>query len=381
MIVHGSASLHEVLGDFVAYRSLRAFDARLHPASQDTDRANGGLVFAPRKCDPVYGAAVVKLLTRARAIEPPYAPLSHLLYVGDSYVNDVAAFRSIAAAAGWSGIAFIGNETSLPMSLSIEAGEGGIAVVSSNHWSAVADLDRLANDRGIPIDASTAVIVDIDKTALGARGRNDAVIDLARRSALRHTLAAYLGTRDDARIDEIYDEANRIDMHPLTGDNQDAVAYVTLMVAGGGLSIPALREGLANGSIDGFDAVLSLVNTRVNELLPPLQSAHKRVLACRVAGDPTPFKAFRRREYIETIARMGNSHSTSALQVLSEEIVITQEVWTSMRRWKDQGALLFGLSDKPDEACHAAGDNTSPFRQPPIHQAVTHSVGEGSDRL
>ena len=151
------------------------------------------------------------------------------------------------------------------------------------------------------------------------------------------------------------------------------------MIATGGLSIPVLREGLADGSIDGFDAVLSLVNARVDKLPPPLQSAHKRVLACRVAGDPTPFKAFRRREYIETIARMGNSLSTSASQVLSEEIVITQEVWASMRRWKDQGALLFGLSDKPDEACHAARDSTSASRQP-IHRAVTHSVGEGSDR-
>ena len=378
MIVHGRASLHEVLGDFVAYRSLQAFDARLHPTSQHAD---GGLGFAPRKCDLAYGAAVVNLLTRARAIEPPHAPLRHLLYVGDSHVNDVAAFRSIAAAAGWPGIAFIGNETSLPTSLSIEEGDGEVAVISSNRWLAVADLDRLATNRGIPIDASTAVIVDIDKTVLGARGRNDAVIDSARRSALRHTLAALLGTRDDVRIDEIYDDVNQVDMHPLTGDNQDAVAYVTLMVASEGLSIQTLQSGLEDGSINGFDAVLSLVNDRIDKLQLPLQSVHKRVLACRIAGDPTPFKAFRRREYIETIARMGNSTSTSAHQVLSEEIVITQEVWTSMHRWKDQGALLFGLSDKPDEACHAAGDSTTASRQP-IHRAVTHSVGmeEGSDR-
>jgi hypothetical protein len=48
---------------------------------------------------------------------------------------------------------------------------------------------------------------------------------------------------------------------------------------------------------------------------------------------------------------MGQSQGgDSAEQLLADEIVITQEVREMALRWKERGALLFGLSDKPDEA-------------------------------
>ena len=54
----------------------------------------------------------------------------------------------------------------------------------------------LAED-GAALDARTAVIVDIDKTALGARGRNDKSIDHARITAIEATLAEAIGPAFD----------------------------------------------------------------------------------------------------------------------------------------------------------------------------------------
>ena len=39
--------------------------------------------------------------------------------------------------------------------------------------------------------------------------------------------------------------------------------------------------------------------------------------------------------------------------LLQNEIVLTQEVRAAALRWRKNGALLFGLSDKPDEAIHS----------------------------
>jgi hypothetical protein len=58
-----------------------------------------------------------------------------------------------------------------------------------------------------------------------------------------------------------------------------------------------------------------------------------------------------------------------------EEIVITQEVRELALEWRSRGALLFGLSDKPDEASLP----TPELEQQgylPLHRSVTHLVGE-----
>jgi hypothetical protein len=43
--------------------------------------------------------------------------------------------------------------------------------------------------------------------------------------------------------------------------------------------------------------------------------------------------------------------------------------------WRSQGATLFGLSDKPDEAALPA-EELSSASYPALHQAITHSIGE-----
>ena len=94
-------------------------------------------------------------------------------------------------------------------------------------------------------------------------------------------------------------------------------------------------------------------------------------------GDfPRTFKAFRRNEYRTTVARFSHLPDDTPLEtLLEEEIVITQEVREQALAWKARGALLFGLSDKPDEASIPTPALAAQgFKS--IHQTPMHIVGE-----
>jgi len=65
-----------------------------------------------------------------------------------------------------------------------------------------------------------------------------------------------------------------------------------------------------------------------------------------------------------------------AAELLEKEIVVTQEVREIVLAWRKRGALLFGLSDKPDEASIPMDDLAAQGYQA-IHQVSTHAVGEG----
>jgi hypothetical protein len=92
-------------------------------------------------------------------------------------------------------------------------------------------------------------------------------------------------------------------------------------------------------------------------------------------GDPTPFKEFRFNEYLATVASMGSmDDSTPVEELLSKVITITQEVRHAALGWKEAGALLFGLSDKPDEASIPSAELASQGYQA-IHQVETDVVG------
>jgi hypothetical protein len=55
--------------------------------------------------------------------------------------------------------------------------------------------------------------------------------------------------------------------------------------------------------------------------------------------------------------------------------VITQEVRERAADWHFRGALLFGVSDKPDEASLPPDDLAAQGYQP-IHRTETDAVGE-----
>ena len=382
MMLFGKTSVSEFLGDFVVYRNLVPVDDRL--SGLDVIRSKIGLPAGrlPRKSEPDYARVIVHMITQARDLNASGAKIERLLYVGDTRLNDGTAFANICAAGQWPGLAFIGAETDAPESVQwarIPAEKPKIddpELMLANRWSALSQFDELCAERGFRIDASTAVIVDLDKTALGARGRNAHVIDQARVDAVRITVADLLGDAfDSAAFRTAYDELNQQVYHPFTADNQDYLAYVCLILGSGLFEVDRIVTEIRAGQLETFVQFIARVDEQADTLEPNLATIHADILANVRAGDPTPFKSFRFNEYETTVSRLGQLHDTAPVEkMLADEIVITQEVRSQALAWRANGALLFGLSDKPDEASIPSPVLAAQGYRA-IHQTVTHAVG------
>lgn len=376
MKIYGRTAVSEFLGDRVVYRNLAPADGRL-PALADFREEiglpGGGI---PRKSEPDYARAIVHLLRQARALDAPGVALERLIFIGDTRLNDGTAFTNICQAGGWPGLAFIGSETADPPRVEVVPVAAGQSLYLANRWTALADFDRYCAEQGFPVDEATAVVVDLDKTALGARGRNAHVIDQARVLAVHHTVARLLGGAfDEVAFRTAYDQLNQVEFHPFTSDNQDYLAYICLILGSGLVDLATLMEDVRAGRMASFKQFIAWVEEQADVLAPGLAGIHRDIFGNVQAGDPTPFKVFRRNEYRTTVERMGRLDDSAPVEaLLADEIVITQEVRALALDWRARGALLFGLSDKPDEASFPTSELAGQGYVP-IHRAETHAVG------
>jgi hypothetical protein len=370
MKLFGKAAISDFLDDRIVYRNLVPADKRLPGLSTLGPQVGLAPGRVPRKSEPDYARVIVTLLQQASS-----QPIERLLFIGDTRLNDGTAFANICRAGGWPGIAFIGSETADPPRVELVANEDHILYLS-NRWSALYDLDQFCTKRSFVVDEQTAVVVDLDKTALGARGRNAHVIDQARVQAVRDTVAGLLGDGfDETAFLTAYDRLNRVKYHAFTTDNQDYLAYICLILGTGLYELEGVETAVAQGQLTSFGQFIEQVNRRANELPPALTAIHREIYANAQAGDPTPFKAFRRTEYQTTVGRMGHlPDNTPVERLLAEEILITREVLAMCLAWRRQGALLFGLSDKPDEAS-LPPDELVAQGYAPIHRQPTHVIG------
>jgi hypothetical protein len=384
MKIYGRTSVHEFLGDFVVYRNLIPLDERLPALDDVRERARVPEGVTPRKSEAAYARVIVQLLCAARALDTPNPTprIERLIYVGDTRMNDGTAFVNIARAGGWPGLAFIASENDDAAEVEISQEADG-AIYLTNRWAAIADaasrpsFEEFCQGRDFPIDEETAIIIDLDKTALGARGRNDHVINQARVEAVRQTVGDLLGDDfDPKRFQVAYDKLNQTEFHLFTVDNQDYLAYICLILGSGLYQLEQLVERVHANRMRSFAQFIAEVDNRADDLPTALREIHDRVYRREQAGDPTPFKAFRYNEYQATVDRMGClGDDASVGDLLASEIVITQEVRKAALRWKKQGALLFGLSDKPDEAS-VPSNELAARGYLAIHRVETHAVGE-----
>jgi hypothetical protein len=246
----------------------------------------------------------------------------------------------------------------------------------ANRWSLLKNFDSYLALHDIPIDENTAIILDLDKTCLGARGRNDQVINQARVEAAFTTVKDLIGdTFDAAAFEQSYNLFNEPEFHPFTTDNQDYLVYICLIVSAGLFEREQLAKDIRGGKVFRFDQFLIDVEMQADKLPTGVYEIHEDVFARMRQGDPTPFKAFRAQEYLATVAHMGQLDKAVPMdERLSQEIVITQEVRERASNWLFKGALLFGLSDKPDEASVPSEAQTSQGYLP-IHKVETSIVG------
>jgi hypothetical protein len=106
-----------------------------------------------------------------------------------------------------------------------------------------------------------------------------------------------------------------------------------------------------------------------------LAAVHADVWQSVQAGDPTPFKAFRYNEYLTTIARFGDLPGAAVEQILNQRITINQEVRHTALALRQRRVLIFGVSDKPDEASLPTQAQAEQGMKP-LHRLETLAVGE-----
>ncbi len=361
------ASLHDFLGDLVVYRNLEPADRRLRSPQPPPQGWGGARASIPRKAEPAYAQAVLRILDQAQALRSAQR-LERLIYIGDTAMNDGQAIRNLGQLLPTYG--FIGHER-LEEGKRVEVESG---IMLANRWAALADFVHFLQGEGFAFDDTTAALIDLDKTAFGAKGRNSQVIDAARVEAVRRTTEEVLGGAfDEATFHPIYNELKQPAYHPFTADNQDYLAYICLMVSGGVYDFSQLLTDLESQRLSTFAQFIEACAERAigDELAP----VHREVYANFRRGDPTPFKSFRYREYEETVRRMDRlPDDVEAGRLLDEEIVITPEVANVCRFLREKRVLLFGLTDKPDEASIPRPDLTEQGYLP-LHRVTMKVVG------
>ncbi len=343
------ATLAEFLGDAVVFRSLDPLDPRLPRYAESARRRGLPPGAVPRKSQAGYARAVVEIVRAAARLRRDEGAVERILFVGDTRGNDATAFDRICAAGGWPGVGFIGCEDPAAPAGWEEAGDGNRVLLFATRWRLLDDLDGLCESRGFPIDGRTAVLVDIDKTAIGARGRNDGSIDRARIDAVRRTIGELLDAApDEAIVRYAYIRLNRPALHRLTADNQDVVALLALGVAADAIPEAILTE---DDVAEDLPELLAGAADRAMAASPMASGVLRRFAEGALTGAIPEFEAFRRNEYVATIERMGVGFRDGPRESrLAEEITITAEVRDAALRWLDRGATLLGLSDKPDAA-------------------------------
>lgn len=340
-------TLADMMGPRVVYRNLQPADPRIPGLDVAWQAAGLERYYIPRKTTPEYAQVIWFFMHEAQRLRGVHQPVERVLMVGDSARNDGAVAINLGAYCTARG--FIGVDAlEQPKKVALEQD----VIMVANRWNALADLMDWLRADGFACDQGLALVIDLDKTSLGARGRNDGSIDAARVQAAERITRSTLGNAfDETAFRSLYARLNQTRYHYLTEDNQDYVAYICLMVTGQAYPEPRFWAALEDGSLRDVQGFGARCDANVAGMADGLLSIHREVYDGIAAGDPTPFKSFRRLEFLETIARMDAlPDKATPEKVLKREIVLTAEVSDLAKKLAAQGALVFGLSDKPDEA-------------------------------
>jgi hypothetical protein len=371
----GRSTVSEILEDFVVYRNLDCIDPQLPPLTEIKSLIGLSSSGVPRKTTQEYARVITYLLERAGHLRESQHPIERVVFVGDTRLNDGMAFQNICRAGKWTGMAFIAAEKDEPFQFEIDRGEAN-TICFANRWTALSEFQEFLSKQDFSIDERTAVLLDLDKTTLGARGRNDQVIDQVRLKAAFQTVSGLLGSDFDYQsFQKAYHRLNQPEYHPFTMDNQDYLVYICLILGGDLIDLDSLVAEINTGNLSGFNQFLDYVNEHAARLPAELSRIHEDVYSRVSQGDPTPFKEFRYQEYLTTAEHMGNMDDTTPVsELLSQEITITQEVRQAALNWRERGALLLGISDKPDEASLPSTELALQGYQA-IHRIETDIVG------
>ncbi len=305
----------------------------------------------PRKKDALYAEALGYIFKSIRDFKKVF-------YIGDTLLSDGAVIKNFAKSGLFYSFGIITREEGEEQ---IELREN---FVFNTRWADLRKAIELAESKSFAIDSSTVFVIDIDKTAIGARGRNDSAIDKARTDAIFQLAGEIFERFDKDGFFSVYDKLNKKDYFYITSDNQDFVSILSMLIYGGAINFEELK------AMSGIEEALCFAISRAKGALRKVaETVYKNVLS----GNPTTFPSFRKAEFRKTIERMNflpQNAPVSAL--LEEEILITGEVFSAAVYAKERGALVFGVSDKPALSTMPSGS----VNLPPIFEKEMKVFGK-----
>jgi len=365
----GKTSIQEILGENILYRDLNPVSPQFPPFDEIRRKLGLEQSFPPRKVSPDYARIILEYL-KIKDLNLP----QQILFLGDTPGNDGAVVRNLQQLSNRPVFGFIGKD--------VPAETGTLSpdppIFLANRWELIPEFFAHIRTLGFRWDRETAVLVDMDKTLIGARGRNDSVIDQARMEGVKKLIRETLNKQwQEDHFLLIYKTFNEPAYHFLTEDNQDYLAFICLMILAGVWSFEELIEQLIQKKITSFQEFLNRTAFLLQHRpMPVVAPFFEEVFLATVKGDPTPFKSFRRMEYLATIERLDCLQSEYPAEILQSEITLTQEIVEIISFLKEkQFGPFWCISDKPPESTFPTDDQKQKGYLP-LHQKPMKIVGK-----
>ncbi|MFC1556315.1 hypothetical protein ACFL67_04445 [candidate division KSB1 bacterium] len=349
MKIFGQASLYDLFQENIIYRNLDIIDIRYPKFYEIKNQLH--IQDLPRKNSKDYASVVLSIL---RSINPD---VDSVLYFGDSQL-DIALVQNIFEIQDIEVRGFIYSSHEYK----------DLPVYYYKSWEKIFDFITCCKKL---IGQNTIAVFDLDKTIIGAKGRNESVINDVRFDAVYEQLKNLENSisRDSAK--RIYDilQLNHADY---TQDNQDTTALLTILIAHRIIDFDKLDE-FKKGNVKLTDLTSLAMLDCDNDLLKKLTAEIQKKLSKR---SPTFFIPFRESEFKATIARFNRYPKEKGVEfIVNNEITITKEICDAVHFLNNNSVTCVCLSDKPDEAVFPASSANGKKQEKPLHLKQAKIVG------
>jgi FMN phosphatase YigB (HAD superfamily) len=339
-----AVSVTDLFGPQIMLRDIEPRSPALDGIETFREEFGWDETYVPRKNEPEYGQALLRILGGADAAGP-----ERIVYVGDTLLNDGGAIRSLQQHGPrgrvW-GFLCGATKTELERDVILDR------VYFGSAWSSLAPFFDYSRADGLVLDSGTWVLFDLDQTVYAAKGRDDEPLVRARWDAIRDYLASIVPSYrfDPERAEALYREFDRDEYHPVTRDNLDYVVLLVLAAAAGLADATEIRD-YANSERPSIGTLADELRRRAamrvgHEDVDAVLNAVKAVSFNAARGDATPCKDFRRFECLAMAARMRGDIADGD----QARILLNREVVDFISRLRQTPARLFAVSDRPIEA-------------------------------